>query len=239
MSSVNDSVVEGFVLLGFKAEALEAKGWPVIEYPAPASELDALIEDGGEMHLAQLLAWMQQYVADGSVPWREYRDALSSLLGMCTPTDDRDVVDVQGDNWSLVCGGVNLDAKLVSFSRDGELLAAAEKNEDGRLRVASYQPLDGSTLQRIISASQLPAPDGTVCMRPDNWEYLGDNACGNGQFYAANEGRSYMSLWEYGFGITAKQERDLDWYPQRDRPPLPAAMLATSIGVYYELGPAD
>ncbi len=96
------------------------------------------------------------------------------------------------------------------------------ENADGRIRVACYQPLDGRTVSLIIGASCLPAPDGTVCMRPNNWEYLGDNACGNGQIYAAIDGRSYMSLWKHGLGVTTEQGLDPEWHHVRDLTPLSA-----------------
>jgi hypothetical protein len=237
MGGMTDSPVDGFVLLKFKPEALAANGWPLVDYPVPSEAVDALLEGGGQLEAPNMLAWMQQYVTDKQAPWREYRDAMLALLAMCTADDERRVIDIRGDTWSLVCGAVDLDAKLVSFCRDGELLAIAGKNDDGRLRVTCYQALDGRTLSSILQASLLPAPDGTVCMRPNNWEYLGDNACGSGQIYACLDGRSHMALWDYGFGVTADREPDPNWHSQRDVTPLSAGALAASLGVYYERGP--
>ena len=239
MSEMIESPVEGFVLLNFKPEALAARGWPAVEYPMPSDALEAMLDGGADLGAPQLLAWMQQYVAEEKAPWREYREAMLALLAICTPDDARGVIDVGGDTWSLIAGEVDLDAKVVSFCREGELLAMAGKHEDGRLRVACFQPLDGRTVSSIIRGSVLPAPDGTVCMRPNNWEYVGDNACGNGQLYAAMAGSSYMALWEHGFGITAKHEPDPAWHSQRDVAPLAAATLAVSLGVYYQLGPEE
>jgi len=239
MNSMSDSQVEGFILMKFKAEAVAAKGWPSVEYPVPAEALVALIDGKGELEAPQMLAWMQHYVAHTNAPWRDYREAMRTLLEICSPADDRDTIDAGSDRWSLVCGPVDLDAKVVSFCRDGDLLAVAGENADGRIRVASYQPLDGRTVSLIIGASCLPAPDGTVCMRPNNWEYLGDNACGNGQIYAAIDGQSYMSLWKHGLGVTTEQGLDPEWHHVRDLTPLSAAALATSLGVYYSLGPAE
>ena len=239
MRSPTNSPVEGFSLMKFKQDALDAQGLPCVDYPIPSSGLDNVLEGGGVISPPMLLAWMQEYVSDKKAPWRDYRDAMLQLLDLCAPDDERTPIDVSGDTWSLVCGQVDLDAKLVSFSRDGEVLAVAEKNEDGRILVESFQPLDGRTLCSLINTSHLPAPDGTVCMRPDNWEYLGDNACGASQLYAATDGLSYRSLWEYGLGITAKQEPDPHWHQQRNFKPLPASMLATSQGLYYELSTED
>lgn len=235
MGSLTDSPVEGYVLLTFKPEDLAAQGLPCVDYPVPSSDLDAVLEGNGEIEAPQLLVWIQQYASDQNAPWRDYREAMLQLLEVCTPPDERTPIDVSGDNWSLVCGKVDLDSKLVSFSRDGEVLAVAGKHADGRVRVESFQPPDGRTLRCLINTSLLPAPDGTVCMRPNNWEYLGDNACGTGQMYAAMEGRSYMSLWEYGLGITIEHETDPAWYSQRDAIPLSAATLAVALGIYYEL----
>jgi hypothetical protein len=44
-----------------------------------------------------------------------------------------------------------------------------------------------------------------------------------------------MALWEYGYGINAKHTPDPHWYSFREGKPLPAAMLAISLGIYYEL----
>ena len=72
-------------------------------------------------------------------------------------------------------------------------------------------------------------------MRPNNWEFLGDNACGNGQMYACEGGRSYMALWEFGLGITYERKVDPEWHRKRTATPFSAAAFASLLGRYYAL----
>ena len=97
MGDMKESPVEGFVLLNFKPDSLVARGWPLVEYPMPSEALDAMLEGGAELEAPQLLAWMQQYVAESKAPWREYCEAMLALLVICTPEDERGVIDVGGD----------------------------------------------------------------------------------------------------------------------------------------------
>jgi hypothetical protein len=221
--------------MSFKPDALAARGLPLVEYPVPIGALDAVLGGGGDIDASQFLQWIQEYIAHQDAPWRDYNDAMLAILSGYADPDAPDVIDAIGDKWSLVCGDVDLDGPVVSFLRDGELLANATRNDDGRLRISSYKPLDGAAISNIITVSESSAYAGTHYEADDNWEIIKYKACSTSQAYAYSAGRSYMALWEYGYGINANRKPDPHWYSFRESKPLPAAMLAVSLGIYYEL----
>ena len=75
-------------------------------------------------------------------------------------------------------------------------------------------------------------------MRPNNWEYALDQSClSYSAFYAYEAGSSYLSLWEYGLGVSADQSYDERFTGQIHLKPLAPNLVATQLGVYYELCP--
>jgi hypothetical protein len=68
-----------------------------------------------------------------------------------------------------------------------EAIAAVTGAADGRLLVSAFQPLDARAIRMLTGCGVKPAPDGTVCLRPNNWEYTLDASAGMGQAYAARD----------------------------------------------------
>jgi hypothetical protein len=118
-------------------------------------------------------------------------------------------------------------------------VAAISPSLNGSLRAACYRPLDAKAIQYLLGLALVPAADGTVCMRENNFEYAKDCAAGTGRYYAFERGESHLSYWEHGLGLTQSHERIDDWYSQRSLPPFQPAMLAVQLGVYFELTDDD
>jgi hypothetical protein len=114
-------------------------------------------------------------------------------MALLDTSDERESTTAAGDIWWLEVGPVNLNDELIAIQRAEHLLAAIVPRSDGRLRLAVYQPLDAGSIRLLISLVRKPHPENGVALRENNWEYALDASAGNGQFYAADAGRPYLS----------------------------------------------
>jgi hypothetical protein len=223
--------------LRLNAAALARYALPDIAYPLSFEVLREALEHGGELPLAEMLCALQAQ-AEKAPDWLALEPALSRLAELLAPEDPRQIVTVEGDDWWLELGPVNLEAEIVTLQRGGHLLAAIAPRADRLLRVAAYRPLDGAAIQCLIALGRVPHPVHGVSMGRDSWEYALDSACGNGQFYASIEGRCYLSWWGYGLGLSEDRSLVPEWRAQLGLEPRAPRLVATELGVYYSLASA-
>ena len=202
-------VVQNLVDIRLKRDALAYYGLPDIAYPISIDSLHKVVPATGELPFAMLLHGLQQRSRDAGKDWKPFLTGLDRLANLVAPDDTREVIAVAGDTWWLEAGPVDLNGKLVTVQRGDDLVAAIVPREDGRLRVATYLPLDSKSAEYLIGLGQNPHPDGGVCLRENNWEYALDCSAGMGNLYAADAGEAYLSFWETGIGInwTARRTR--------------------------------
>ena len=226
--------MQDFVELKLRQHVLARYGLPDVLYPVHINLLE-VVAGGGDLPLAALLYGMQRRSREAEHDWRQFDAALERLAMLVAPVDDRGVISVSGDNWWLEIGPVDLNCKLVTIQRGEELIAAIIPREDGRLRVAAFRPLDAKSVDCLISLGLNPHPDSGVCMRENNWEYALDCSAGMGNVYAADEGKAYLSFWEFGIGIQNDGSENPVFRPYKDLIARSAALVATELGVYYSL----
>jgi hypothetical protein len=227
------SLMTTFAKMRWKAEKLKEIGLPDCDYPIPADLLPEVIVSGEMILPEYLLCWMQEYSSTLSEGWEELEPAMSALIEILASDDAKMESSVEGDDWALKLGPVDLTKKIVTIQRGGRVLAALNPLEDESLRLSIYAPLDADSLKRIYLMS-----DKVLSMGYDsNWEVavtLGR------KFYQSvmrnNEGKSYTSIWDYGLGFDSNKEKDERYYSQRDITPARTAVAAIQLGVYYELG---
>jgi len=219
----------------FKPDVLARYGLPDIAYPIQADSLQQVASSTGELPWAMLLQGLQQRSRDAGNEWKPFLPALDRLTNLVAPDDTREVISVSGDTWWLEVGPVDLSGKLVTVQRGDDLVAAIVPREDGRLRVATYLPLDAKSAEYLIGLGQNPHPDGGVCLRENNWEYALDCSAGMGNLYAAEAGEAYLSFWEKGIGINWDGTENPVYRPCRDQLPRRPALVATELGIHYAL----
>jgi len=225
-----------FAELRLKPALLERYALPDIGYPVPVERLVDLLTTDHNLDLAELLFWLQQASREASRDFRRYEPAMARLAQLLAPADDlSETASVQGDEWWLELGPVDLDGELVTIQRDDELVAAIAPRADGRLRVAVYRPLDASSAASLMNLSRHPDEDGKVNLRDNHWEYAKDASCSMGQVYAAEAGDSYLSYWQYGIGILHDRSESPVFRPHRTLTPRRPAEVATELGIYYQL----
>lgn len=194
-------VPEGFVMLQFKPEALARYGLPMMPYPMPVALLDMMLDNDDELPQPFLLAGLQRFTARGGCQWPNFEPALMSLTESLAPDDPREEVSAAGDNWWIEIGDIDPAVPAITIERDGALIAAMTKREDGRLRATAFRPLDGKSANLLIGLSLRPQPDYGVAMRENNWEYALDCAAGTGNVYAASLGEAHLGYHPDGIEV--------------------------------------
>ena len=227
--------MKDFLELKLKSEILAKYGLPDIPYPIPKTHLQSVISESGEIPLASILYGLQKASREDENYWQRVSPAMVRLAELLAPEDLRDSISATGDNWWLEVGPVNLNDTLVTIQRRNTLIAAITPLNDGRLRVAVFQPLDAKSLSYLMGLSQIPGPKHGVCMRENNWEYALDCSAGIGNWYASDRGESYLSYWEKGLGLSSDGTEIPVWRNQLGLIARPAAQAITEIGVYYTL----
>ena len=225
-----------FAELHLKPALLERYALPDLGYPIPLLIIPEVLTAPDELSLELLLFWLQQASREASRDFRRYEPAMARLAQLLAPADDlSETASVQGDEWWLELGPVDLDGELVTIQRDDELVAAIAPRADGRLRVAVYRPLDASSAASLMNLSRHPDEDGKVNLRDNHWEYAKDASCSMGQVYAAEAGDSYLSYWQFGMGILNDRTASPVFHPQRTLTPRRPAEVATELGLHNQL----
>lgn len=214
-----------FALLRLDAAYRERHGIPDAYVPASLPLAADLPPDA-------LLRLVQEHAASwpGWQTLEPLWDRLIARLDRDAPPDP--VLDVEGANWSLRVGPVDLGRGIVTLQRSGHLLAAVAPRPDGRLAATAYRPLDARALRMLTGIGVRPAPDGTVAMRPNNWEYALDQSAGMGQAYASERGVTYLSYWEFGLGVSHDGTEVENWHAQRSLIPRPASSVAAELRAF-------
>ncbi|MBT8037918.1 MAG: hypothetical protein KJO21_10275 [Verrucomicrobiae bacterium] len=222
-----------------KPETLEQYSLPDIGYPLSVGDFEAALSNGGDLPWAVYLCRLQERMQDGESDWKSDEVAVDRLTQLVTPDDSREVIVAAGEEWWLEFGPVDLDQEIVTFQRQGELIAALAPREDGALRVAVYRPLDARSASSLIKLGQKPHPEGGVCMRENNWEYTLDASAALGCVYASEGGKSYLSYWQKGIGVEHDGTEIPEWRAKLRLQSRPASRGATEVGVYYSLSGSE
>jgi hypothetical protein len=219
--------------LRLKPSTLEQYRLPDILYPMSLESLDATLGGDAELDFGLMLYQLQMRSRDGDADWQIIEPAMDRLAQLVAPDDPRPVLSATGDNWWLEIGPVDLSGPIVTVQRGDVLIAAMAATEEGRLRVASYRPLDGKSANYLLSLGLKPYLEHGVCMRANNWEYALDCSAGSGNFYAAERGEAYLSYWQSGIGNIADGSQDLHWVSMKDLTSEAASVTVAALGVQY------
>lgn len=215
-------------------EVLAQYELPDLPYPIYAADAASALGHPAHPWLAAMLHGLQQESA-ASADWQALDPAKDRLAQLLTAGEWGGLAISEGESWWLELGPVDLGGTLVTIQRAGQLIAAMESREDGRLRVAVFRPLDVASAAKLIALGQRPHPEHGVCMREDNWEYALDCAAANGNAYAAEQGEAYLSYWASGLGLSSNADPVGEWFRQRTQIARPAARVATELRVHYSL----
>ena len=227
--------MQSFIEIHLKPQTLERYGLPDIPYPITIDDLQTSLDDGEGPPFATLLYNLQKRSEYDCPHWRDLEPAMARLAELLAPKADHEILAVASENWWLELGPVNLDTQIVTVQRQNNLIAAINPTKDGRLRIATYRPLDAGGASRLIAMGQNPHPEYGVCMRENNWEYALDASVGMGNFYRFTAGHAHLSYWEDGIGIYGDGTEDPNWREMLDLTPRPAIQVMTELGIYHTI----
>lgn len=220
-----------------QSEVLAHHGLPDLPYPIYAPDAASVLGHAAQPWLSVMLHGLQRESAT-SAGWQALDPAMDRLAQLLTGDERGGLAISEGDHWWLEIGNVDLSGTLVTIQRAGQLLAAMGPRKDGRLRIAVFRPLDTASADKLIALGQQPHPDHGVCMRENNWEYALDCAAANGNAYAAEQGKAYLSYWANGLGLDSNDAVVVEWLHQRDSVARPAARVATELRIHHSLSQA-
>ena len=183
-----------------------------------------------ERLLYEIQAW------SGKNPgWIDAEALLDRLVHQLLPAD---ILEVVGDSWWLEIGPVDLGAELIAIHREEDLVAVIAPRVDGRLRVATFRPLDARSAGMLIGLGLKPHQNGTVAMRPNNWEYALDcSAPSISKAYAQERKESYLAYWQYGFGRYQDGSETVGSRAINDLDVRPSALTAVELRVHATHNP--
>lgn len=223
-----------YIKIKWSSETLARIGMLDMEYPVPMKDFERFVA-GDEFQLDLIHYWLQDYSAHSPNEWLACEAAMLRLSELIAPPEKSPKnISIAGDNWSFLIGHVDLTQEIVTIQRGDYLLAGIQNAGDGRLMVSAYRPLDTKSAGYLTEFALNPAPDGTVCMRSNNWEYALACSAGTGNRYAAERGEPYLSYWEFGLGVCLDGSKVDGWHFQRDMEPIEPKYVAMQVGICYE-----
>lgn len=132
-----------------RPDTLDGLGLPAIPYPVALQTFQAAVANDGELPLADMLHGLQLRAAATDAKWLPLVPAMTRLAELLAT--EADAATAEGKGWWLEIGPVNLRRPLVALRRGDVLLATLADRGDGRLRVATWQPLDARAADMLMA----------------------------------------------------------------------------------------
>jgi hypothetical protein len=227
--------MDNFIEIHLKPQTLERYGLPDLPYPFTIDDLQASLDDDEGPPFATLLYNLQKRSEYDCPHWQKLEPAMARLAELLAPEAHHEILTVASEDWWLELGPINLDTKIVTVQRQNLLIAAINPTKGGRLRIATYRPLDAKSANRLIGLGHNPHPEHGICHRENNWEYALDISVGTGNLYASIAGDSHLSYWEHGIGVCDDGTQDPEWRNMTTLKPHPATHVMMELGIYSTL----
>lgn len=222
-----------FLGIRLTSKILDRYKLPDILYPMSLKALDTSLSENGEWPFGAMLHQLQTLSQSGDSDWLCLEPAMDRLAQILAPDDSRAVLVACAKEWWLEIGSVDLNGPIITIQRGDKLVAALQATDGGKLRVATYRPLDAKSAKYLTNLGLRPYQEYGVCMRENNWEYALDCSAGNGNWYAADRGESYLSCWRTGLGHVSGGDRDIHWWKLKDIPSRLPALVIAELGINY------
>jgi len=200
-----------FTILNLAQDVLTDLGLPVMTYEVPSAYLESANCEPNHLPLDGLLYALQVRAAEETVDWLKLAPAMDRLASLLQDRDRSDASVLETDAFCVTLGEVALDDEVITIQRHGQIVAAFQKGDGDRLVTQIYHPPCARTIQTILGLNIQPEENGVIPYYITNWGYALDSASGNGQYYAAEAGRTYLAHWPNGVGIKCEGETDEHW----------------------------
>jgi ADP-ribosylglycohydrolase len=220
------------VALTFKAEALEAWQLPNQEYYLPREALLAGLDEKGSLQPELLLHGLQCKLAKNDVDPNLLYPAMFALFETFYEAELENENGTEGNNWSVKYGDIDLATEeIVTIQRQNRLLAAF-KQDGPNLVICTYEPLDDDSLSSIKDICQDVDEMAKETVTDKKLQYAARRSNGFGQMYAADAGKSYVSYWQHGLGISNDGTLVEPWSQQINLKAIPSMHIGTQLQVH-------
>lgn len=143
-----------------RPDALSGLGLPAIPYPVALQTFQAAVANDGELPLADMLHGLQLRAGAPGAKWQPLAPAMARLAELLAG-DSPAATTAEGEGWWLEIGPVDLRGPVVALRRGDILLATIADRGDGRLRLATWQPLDAHSADLLIDLAATPPAGDT------------------------------------------------------------------------------
>jgi ADP-ribosylglycohydrolase len=220
------------VALTFKTEALDTWQLPDQEYYLPHEALLAGLDEKGLLPPELLLHGLQCKLTENDVAPKFLYPAIFALFETFYEAELENEDGTEGDNWSVKYGDINLATEeIVTIQRQDRLLAAF-KQDGPNLVMCAYEPLDDSALSKVKGICEDVDKMAKETVTDKKLQYAANRSNSFGQMYAADAGRSYVSYWQNGLGISNDGALLEPWIQQINLVAIPSMHIGTQLQVH-------
>jgi hypothetical protein len=188
---------------------------PDIPYEVPAIYAEIIGIDPNAPPLDAMLYALQVRAEKEAVDWLKLAPAMDRLVALLGERKWPSASLIETDTSFVRFGEVDLDGEVITVQRQERIVAAFQAIEGKQLVTQLFHPPCWRTISTILSLNMRPNEDGVIPYYGTNWDYAADSAAGNGQYYAAEAGRTYLAHWNSGVGIGFDGERLDLWMKAR------------------------
>lgn len=184
---------------------------PDIPYEVPKAYLDHVGIDLDAPPLAAMLFALQKRAEDGKVDWLKLAPAMDALVMALLNCGWSQMVTMGHGDFTIMLDEIDLDESVIAIQRQGRIVAVLAQAEHGRVKAQLFHPPCARTIEMLIGFSRNADANGTLPYHGSPWNSVEDAAAGNGQIYAAMDGRTYLVPWSFGVGLGWDQQPIEEW----------------------------
>jgi len=194
---------------------LTSLGLPDIPYEVPKLYLDHVGIDLDAPPLAAMLFALQKRAEDGKTDWLKLAPAMDALVMALLNCGWSQMVTMGHGDFTIMLDEIDLDENVIAIQRQGRIIAILAQAEHGRVKAQLFHPPCARTIEMLIGFSRNADANGTLPYHGSPWNSVEDAAAGNGQIYAAMDGRTYLAPWSFGVGLGWDQQPIDEWVRAR------------------------
>lgn len=221
-----------FTELNVASEILAGLGLPDIPYEVPTVYYEHVGVDPANPPLDAMLFSLQKRAAEGKADWLKIAPAMDALIGALAKQGWPSMMTIDRPDFTIQFDDIDLDGDVIAIHRQGRMVGALVQAAGGRVKAQLFHPPCARTIETLIGFSYNTNEDGQLPYYGTHWEAAQDAAAGNGQVYAAMDGRTYVAQWSYGVGIGWDKQPVEEWMKARaEAKPWPSEQGQSAIAI--------
>lgn len=179
-----------------------------------------------------LLHGLQLKLSESNVDFKAIHKAIFALFNAIDEASLESRRESHGYNWSVKHGKINLETdEFVTIQRQDRLIASF-RQDGAHLIMSAYEPLDSRALSLIKGICQDIDTMTKEVIAEKKLQYAAHLSTGVGQHYADQEGKSYLSYWQHGLGVSNDGSIAPNWRNQSHLSVVPHMLIDMQLSVH-------